>query len=429
MNLIEELRWRGMLADIMPGTEEQLLKEPTTGYVGFDPTAESLHIGSLVPILLLMHMQKAGHKPVALIGGATGMVGDPSGKSDERNLLDEATLQRNVAGIKSQLSRFLNFDESNANAAKLVNNYDWFRDISFISFLRDVGKFLTVNYMMAKDSVRKRIEGDTGISYTEFAYQLMQGYDFYHLYKNEGCKLQFGGSDQWGNITTGTELIRRMTNGEGEAFAFTCPLITKADGGKFGKTEKGNVWLDAGRTSPYQFYQFWLNASDEDAVRWIKIFTFLPKAEIESLTAAHLEAPHQRQLQKKLAEEITVLVHGRQEYDFAVQASEILFGNATTEVIQSLSEAQLLQVMEGVPAHQIERAKVEAGIDAVSLLADAGIFPSRGEARKTLQGGGVSINKQKLEGPDTVVGVDKLLHNKYLLVQKGKRNYFLLQLV
>ena len=429
MNLIEELRWRGMLADIMPGTEEQLLKEPTTGYVGFDPTAESLHIGSLVPILLLMHMQKAGHKPVALIGGATGMVGDPSGKSDERNLLDEATLQRNVAGIKSQLSRFLNFDESNANAAKLVNNYDWFRDISFIGFLRDVGKFLTVNYMMAKDSVRKRIEGDTGISYTEFAYQLMQGYDFYHLYKNEGCKLQFGGSDQWGNITTGTELIRRMTNGEGEAFAFTCPLITKADGGKFGKTEKGNVWLDASRTSPYQFYQFWLNASDEDAVRWIKIFTFLPKAEIESLTAAHLEAPHQRQLQKKLAEEITVLVHGRQEYDFAVQASEILFGNATTEVIQSLSEAQLLQVMEGVPAHQIERTKVEAGIDAVSLLADAGIFPSRGEARKTLQGGGVSINKQKLEGPDTVVGVDKLLHNKYLLVQKGKRNYFLLQLV
>lgn len=429
MNLIEELRWRGMLADIMPGTEEQLLKEPTTGYVGFDPTAESLHIGSLVPILLLMHMQKAGHKPVALIGGATGMVGDPSGKSDERNLLDEATLQRNVAGIKSQLSRFLNFDESNANAAKLVNNYDWFRDISFIGFLRDVGKFLTVNYMMAKDSVRKRIEGDTGISYTEFAYQLMQGYDFYHLYKNEGCKLQFGGSDQWGNITTGTELIRRMTNGEGEAFAFTCPLITKADGGKFGKTEKGNVWLDASRTSPYQFYQFWLNASDEDAVRWIKIFTFLPKAEIESLTAAHLEAPHQRQLQKKLAEEITVLVHGRQEYDFAVQASEILFGNATTEVIQSLSEAQLLQVMEGVPAHQIERAKVEASIDAVSLLADAGIFPSRGEARKTLQGGGVSINKQKLEGPDTVVGVDKLLHNKYLLVQKGKRNYFLLQLV
>lgn len=429
MNLIEELRWRGMLADIMPGTEEQLLKEPTTGYVGFDPTAESLHIGSLVPILLLMHMQKAGHKPVALIGGATGMVGDPSGKSDERNLLDEATLQRNVAGIKSQLSRFLNFDESNANAAKLVNNYDWFRDISFIGFLRDVGKFLTVNYMMAKDSVRKRIEGDTGISYTEFAYQLMQGYDFYHLYKNEGCKLQFGGSDQWGNITTGTELIRRMTNGEGEAFAFTCPLITKADGGKFGKTEKGNVWLDASRTSPYQFYQFWLNASDEDAVRWIKIFTFLPKAEIESLTAAHLEAPHQRQLQKKLAEEITVLVHGRQEYDFAVQASEILFGNATTEVIQSLSEAQLLQVMEGVPAHQIERAKVEASIDAVSLLADAGIFPSRGEARKTLQGGGVSINKQKLEGPDTVVGADKLLHNKYLLVQKGKRNYFLLQLV
>lgn len=429
MNLIEELRWRGMLADIIPGTEEQLLKEPTTGYVGFDPTAESLHIGSLVPILLLMHMQKAGHKPVALIGGATGMVGDPSGKSDERNLLDEATLQRNVEGIKRQLSRFLDFDESNPNAAKLVNNYDWFRDITFIGFLRDVGKYLTVNYMMAKDSVRKRIEGDTGISYTEFAYQLMQGYDFYHLYKNEGCKLQFGGSDQWGNITTGTELIRRMTNGQAEAFAFTCPLITKADGGKFGKTEKGNIWLDAARTSPYQFYQFWLNASDEDAVRWIKIFTFLPKAAIESLIAAHLEAPHLRQLQKKLAEEVTVLVHGRQEYEFALQASEILFGNATTEVIQSLTEAQLLQVMEGVPLYHIDRARVEAGIDAVSLLADAGIFPSRGEARKTLQGGGVSINKQKLEGPDSVVGIDKLLHNKYLLVQKGKRNYFLLQLV
>lgn len=429
MNLIEELRWRGMLADITPGTEAQLLKEPTTGYVGFDPTAESLHIGSLVPILLLMHMQKVGHTPVALIGGATGMVGDPSGKSDERNLLDEATLQRNIAGIKSQLSRFLHFDASQANAAKLVNNYDWFKDISFIGFLRDVGKYLTVNYMMAKDSVRKRIEGETGISYTEFAYQLMQGYDFYHLYKNEGCKLQFGGSDQWGNITTGTELIRRMTNGEGEAFAFTCPLITKADGGKFGKTEKGNVWLDAGRTSPYQFYQFWLNASDEDAVRWIKIFTFLPKEEIESLTAAHTEAPHQRLLQKKLAEEITVLVHGRQEFDFAVQASEILFGNATTEVILSLSETQLLQVMEGVPAHEIARAKVEAGIDAVSLLADSGIFPSRGEARKTLQGGGVSINKQKLDGPDSIIGMDKLLHNKYLLVQKGKRNYFLMQVI
>jgi tyrosyl-tRNA synthetase len=429
MNLIEELKWRGMLQDITPGTEAQLLKEPTTGYVGFDPTAESLHIGSLVPILLLVHMQRAGHKPVALIGGATGMVGDPSGKSDERNLLDEETLQRNISGIKSQLSRFLNFDEGKANAAVLVNNYDWFKEISFIGFLRDVGKFLTVNYMMAKDSVRKRIEGDTGISYTEFAYQLMQGYDFYHLYKTMDCKLQFGGSDQWGNITTGTELIRRMTGGEGEAFAFTCPLITKADGGKFGKTEKGNVWLDAGRTSPYQFYQFWLNASDEDANRWIKIFTFLSKVEIEALAEAHAAAPHQRLLQKKLAEEITVMVHGRKEYDFAVQASEILFGNATTELLQGLSETQLLQVMEGVPMHTIDKSKMDAGIDAVSMLADARIFPSRGEARKTIVAGGVSVNKQKVEAPESIYSSAQLLSNKYLLVQKGKKSYFLLEAI
>lgn len=429
MNLIEELKWRGMLQDMTPGTEAQLLKEPTMGYVGFDPTAESLHIGSLVPILLLVHMQRAGHKPVALIGGATGMVGDPSGKSDERNLLDEATLLRNIAGIKGQLTRFLNFDDSHANPALLVNNYDWFKEISFIGFLRDVGKYLTVNYMMAKDSVRKRIEGDTGISYTEFAYQLMQGYDFYHLYKTMNCKLQFGGSDQWGNITTGTELIRRMTGGTGEAFAFTCPLLTKADGGKFGKTEKGNVWLDAGRTSPYQFYQFWLNASDEDAVRWIKIFTFLSKEEIEALAAAHATAPHLRLLQKKLAEEITVMVHGRSEYDFAVQASEILFGNATTEVLQSLSETQLLQVMEGVPLHNIERSKLEVGLDAVTMLADAGIFPSRGEARKTIAAGGVSINKQKLESADLVFTIAQLLNGKYLLIQKGKKNYFLLEVI
>jgi tyrosyl-tRNA synthetase len=429
MNLIEELKWRGMLQDITPGTEAQLLKEPTAGYVGFDPTAESLHIGSLVPILLLVHMQRAGHKPVALIGGATGMVGDPSGKSDERNLLDEATLQKNIAGIKAQLSRFLTFDEGQANAAILVNNYDWFKEISFIGFLRDVGKYLTVNYMMAKDSVRKRIEGDTGISYTEFAYQLMQGYDFYHLYKTMNCKLQFGGSDQWGNITTGTELIRRMTGGAGEAFAFTCPLITKADGGKFGKTEKGNIWLDARKTSPYQFYQFWLNASDEDAVRWIKIFTFLSKEEIDALALNHASAPHQRLLQKKLAQEITVLVHGSSEYDFAVQASEILFGNATTEVLQNLSEDQLLQVMEGVPLHNMERAKLETGIDAVSMLADAGIFTSRGEARKSLAAGGVSVNKQKVESMDAVFTTAHLLNNKYLLVQKGKKNYYLLEIV
>jgi tyrosyl-tRNA synthetase len=429
-NLIEELRWRGMLADIMPGTEEQLLKEPTTGYVGFDPTAESLHIGSLVPILLLMHMQKAGHRPVALIGGATGMVGDPTGKSEERNLLDDAALSRNIAGIRSQLERFLDFDESKTNGAMLVNNYDWFRDITFIGFLRDVGKFLTVNYMMAKDSVRKRIEGDTGISYTEFAYQLMQGYDFYWLYQNKGVKLQFGGSDQWGNITTGTELIRRMTGGAGEAFAFTCPLITKADGGKFGKTEKGNVWLDANRTSPYQFYQFWLNASDEDAKKWIRIFTFLPRTEVEALVADHDLAPHQRLLQKKLAEEVTVMVHSRADYEFALKASEILFGNATTEVLQSLTEQQLLQVMDGVPAHELERARLEGeGIDAISLLADTGIFPSKGEARKTLQGGGVAVNKQKLEGVDARITARHLLSDKYLLVQKGKKNYYFVTVI
>lgn len=424
-NLIEELRWRGMLQDMTPGTEEQLLKEATAGYVGFDPTAESLHIGSLVPILLLVHMQRSGHKPVALIGGATGMVGDPSGKSEERNLLDEATLARNIAGIRKQLERFLDFDESNPNAASLVNNYDWFKEISFIGFLRDVGKHITVNYMMAKDSVRKRIEGETGISYTEFAYQLMQGYDFYWLFQKKGVKLQFGGSDQWGNITTGTELIRRMTNGEGEAFAFTCPLIKKADGGKFGKTEKGNVWLDPNRTSPYQFYQFWLNASDDDAKGWIKIFTFLPKEEIESLIAAHEAAPHQRILQKKLAEEITVLVHSREDFEFAVKASEILFGNATTEALQSLTEQQLLQVMDGVPAHSFEKEKlVGEGIDAISFLAETGIFPSKGEARKTLQGGGVAINKQKLEGVDARISTVHLLNEKYLLVQKGKKNYY-----
>jgi tyrosyl-tRNA synthetase len=425
MNLIEELRWRGMLADIKPGTEELLLKEPTTGYVGFDPTADSLHIGSLVPILLLVHMQRAGHKPIALVGGATGMVGDPSGKSEERNLLDEATLNRNVEGIKKQLARFLDFNTANPNAAQLVNNYDWFRAFSFIGFLRDVGKHITVNYMMAKDSVRKRIDGETGISYTEFAYQLMQGYDFYWLYKHMDCKLQFGGSDQWGNITTGTELIRRMTGGEGEAFAFTCPLITKADGGKFGKTEKGNVWLDANRTSPYQFYQFWLNASDEDAKKWIKIFTFLPKDEIDQLTLEHEASPHLRLLQKRLAEELTCLVHSRADYEFAVKASEILFGNATTEVLQSLTEAQLLQVIEGVPTLNYAKSQLESGVDVVSFLAESGIFPSKGEARKTVQGGGVAINKQKVEGIDSQVISSQLLNDKYLLVQRGKKNYYL----
>jgi tyrosyl-tRNA synthetase len=425
MNLIEELRWRGMIQEITPGTEEQLLKVRTTGYVGFDPTADSLHIGSLVQILLLVHMQKAGHKPVALVGGATGMVGDPSGKSDERNLLDEATLAKNIAGIQQQLSKFIDFSGTSANAAVMVNNYDWFKEISFISFLRDVGKYLTVNYMIAKESVKKRIEGDTGISYTEFAYQLMQGYDFYYLYKNLGCKLQFGGSDQWGNITTGTELIRRMTKGEGEAFAFTCPLIKKADGGKFGKTEKGNVWLDPRRTSPYQFYQFWLNATDEDTRNWIKIFTFLSREEINALIEAHDAAPNLRLLQKKLAEEVTCLVHSRDDYEFAVKASEILFGNATTDLLQSLSETQLLQVMEGVPTVQIEKSKITDGIDVVSFLADTAIFPSKGEARKTIQGGGVGFNKEKVSGIDVKLSETLLLNNKYLLVQKGKKNYYL----
>lgn len=426
MDLIDELEWRGMLQDVMPGTREQLNKELTTAYIGFDPTADSLHIGSLVPILLLMHLQKAGHRPVALVGGATGMVGDPSMKSEERNLLDEASLQKNVAGIRSQLMQFLDFDESKPNAALMVNNYDWFKEISFIGFLRDVGKHITVNYMMAKDSVRKRIEGDSGISYTEFAYQLMQGYDFYWLYKNLGVKLQMGGSDQWGNITTGTELIRRMTGGEGEAFAFTCKLITKSDGGKFGKTEKGNVWLDPARTSPYQFFQFWLNAADDDASKWIRIFTFLDKETIESIENEHLAAPHLRLLQKTLAREVTTLVHGSDAWEFAVRASEILFGNATAETLLSLDEQQLLQVLEGVPTSNISKSRIIEGYDVVTALADAGVFPSKGEARKMVQGGGVQINKQKVSGADENIDPESLLHGKYLLVQRGKKNYYLL---
>src|SRR6476659_9386749 len=342
MSLVEELRWRGMVQDITPGTEEQLNKEMTSAYIGFDPTADSLHIGSLVPILLLVHLQKAGHKPIALVGGATGMVGDPSGKSEERNLLSEEVLRDNQEGVRKQLEKFLDFDKSKPNCAEMVNNYDWFKDFSFLNFIRDVGKHITVNYMMAKDSVKKRIEGDAGMSFTEFSYQLVQGYDFYWLYTNKNCKLQMGGSDQWGNIVTGTELIRRKANGE--AFAFTCPLITKADGGKFGKTERGNIWLDPQKTSPYQFYQFWLNASDEDAKKWIRIFTLLPMAEIEALTTEHEAAPHLRTLQKKLAEELTCFVHSRSDYEFAVKASDILFGNATTDILKTLSEEQLLQV-------------------------------------------------------------------------------------
>lgn len=421
MNLIEELRWRGMIADIMPGTEEQLLKEITTGYVGFDPTAESLHIGSLVPIILLVHVQKAGHKPIALIGGATGMVGDPSGKSAERNMLDEATLTKNIAGIKSQLEKFLSFDESLPNAAVIINNYDWFKNISFIDFLRDVGKHITVNYMMAKDSVKKRIEGETGISYTEFAYQLMQGYDFYWLYNNLNCKLQFGGSDQWGNMTTGAELIRRKAGGE--AFVFTCPLITKADGGKFGKTESGNVWLSSERTTPYQFYQFWLNTSDADAEKWIKIFTFLTKDIIENLIAEHKSNAAERLLQKTLAKEITILVHGENEYLKAIETTEKLFANANAPA-HTLS-IEDLENMEGVQKINYSINSLNNGIDIISFLAETNIFPSKGEARKMLQNGGVSINREKANDLQQIIQSNLLLHNKYLLIQKGKKNYYL----
>lgn len=423
MTLIEELRWRGMIQDIMPGTEELLNKEMVSGYIGFDPTSDSLHIGSLVPILLLVHLQRAGHKPMALVGGATGMIGDPTGKSEERNLLSEEILAFNQEGVRKQLEKFLDFDPAKPNAAEMLNNYDWFKGISFLNFIRDAGKHITVNYMMAKDSVKKRLEGDTGMSFTEFTYQLIQGYDFYWLYQNKHCKLQMGGSDQWGNITTGTELIRRKAGGE--AFAFTCPLIRKSDGGKFGKTEKGNVWLDPKKTSPYQFYQFWLNASDDDAKTWIKIFTLLPVAEIDALIQSHDEAPHQRALQKKLAEELTCFVHSRADYDFAVKASEILFGNATTETLQSLSEAQLLQVMEGVPTVEIEKAQLEAGYDLVSFLAETQIFPSKGEARKMWQAGGVGLNKEKIPTEKTTLTPADLLQDKYLLVQKGKKNYYL----
>ena len=412
-----------MIQDIMPGTEEQLNKEMTSAYIGFDPTADSLHIGSLVPILLLVHLQKAGHKPYALVGGATGMVGDPSGKSEERNLLSEDILQYNVKCVKAQLEKFLDFDANKKNAAEMVNNYDWFKDFSFLHFIRDVGKHITVNYMMAKDSVKKRLEGDTGMSFTEFTYQLVQGYDFYWLYQNKNCKLQMGGSDQWGNIVTGTELIRRKAGGE--AFAFTCPLITKTDGGKFGKTEKGNIWLDAKKTTPYQFYQFWLNASDEDAKKWIKIFTLLPKEEIESLLTAHETVPHLRALQKKLAEQLTIFVHSKEDLDFAVKASEILFSNDTAEILRSLNEEQLLQVMDGVPTVEFSKQLIAQGYDLISFLAETEIFSSKGEARKMWQGGGVGINKVKLNSDTTTVNSKDLLQDKYVLVQKGKKNYYL----
>lgn len=421
MNLIEELRWRGLIQDIMPGTEEQLQKEMTSAYIGFDPTADSLHIGSLVPILLLVHLQKAGHKPFALVGGATGMVGDPSGKSEERNLLSEEVLKHNQEGVKKQLMQYLDFDPAKPTAAEMVNNYDWFKDLTFLNFIRDVGKHITVNYMMSKDSVKKRLDGETGMSFTEFTYQLVQGYDFYWLYQHKNCKLQMGGSDQWGNIVTGTELIRRKAGGE--AFAFTCPLITKADGGKFGKTESGNIWLDPVRTSPYQFYQFWLNASDTDAEKWIRIFTFLTKDAIVILIAEHRMNPAARVLQKTLAQEITVFVHGLEEYEKAIATTEKLFANQTAAA-ESLS-IEDLEGMDGIVKSNFAKEKIEAGIDVISFLAESAIFTSKGEARKTVQGGGVSINRKKVETIDLKIESALLLHEKYLLVQKGKKNYYL----
>lgn len=427
MNFIEELQWRGMIHTQMPGTEEQLAKEMTAAYVGIDPTADSLHIGHLVSVMMLKHFQRAGHKPIALIGGATGMIGDPSGKSAERNLLDEAALRHNQECIKEQLKKFLDFDSDAENAAELVNNYDWMKDYSFLNFIRDIGKHITVNYMMAKESVKKRLSNDSnvGMSFTEFSYQLLQGYDFLHLYQNNNCKLQMGGSDQWGNITTGTELIRRKTGGE--AFALVCPLITKADGGKFGKTESGNVWLDRRYTSPYKFYQFWLNVSDTDAEKYIKIFTSIDRIEIDSLIAEHSLVPHQRVLQKRLAQEVTIMVHSDEDYLAAVEASAILFGNSTSEALKKLDEETLLAVFDGVPKFCISRSALGSGIKAIDLLTDlASVFPSKGEMRKLVQSGGVSINKEKLENQDELISESNLLNNKYLLVQKGKKNYYLL---
>ena len=423
-NLITELAWRGLIQDMIPGTEEQLCKESTSTYVGFDPTAESLHIGSLIPIIILVHLQKYGHKPIALVGGATGMVGDPTGKSEERNLLSSEVLDKNIAGIKKQLSKFIEFDSNKTNAAELVNNYDWFKNISFIDFIRDAGKHITVNYMMAKDSVKKRLEGDNGMSFTEFCYQLMQGFDFYHLYTHNNCKLQFGGSDQWGNIVTGTELIRRKSGGE--AFAFTCPLLKRADGKKFGKSEKGNVWLDAELTSPYSFYQYWLNTADADAERFLKIFTFLSEKEITELTNEHNGNEHLRILQKRLAEEITCFVHSRSDYEFAVKASSILFNNDTAEILNELTEEQLLQVMDGVPMVEMAKAKILES-DLVTLLSDAQIFASKGEAKKMLIGGGISINKIKVNSVEDKIEATQFLNQKYLLIQKGKKNYYLLK--
>lgn len=430
MNFVEELKWRGMIHDIMPGTEEFLLKEKTAAYVGFDPTADSLHIGHLVGVMMLRHLQNAGHKPIVLIGGATGMIGDPSGKSEERNLLDEQTLRHNQEGMKKQFEKFLDFGSASTNRALMVNNYDWMREYSFLGFIRDIGKHITVNYMMAKDSVKKRLDSDTGqgMSFTEFSYQLVQGTDFLYLYNTYGCKLQMGGSDQWGNIVTGTELIRRKTGGE--AYAMTCPLITKSDGQKFGKTETGNVWLDPAKTTPYQFFQFWLNVADDDAEKFIKIFTMLSHSEIDELVKAHRVEPHLRILQKRLAEEVTVMAHSRQDYEGAVEASQILFGKGTTEQLQRMEESTFLAVFDGVPMYDINPGLLSAGVTISDLCAvHTKITESKGEFRRLVQGGGVSLNKEKIEDPELIIKPDKLLNNKYLLLQKGKKSYYLIRVM
>ena len=427
MNFIEELTWRGMIHSMMPGTEELLAKGMTTAYLGIDPTADSLHIGHLCGVMMLRHFQRCGHKPLALVGGATGMIGDPSGKSAERNLLDEATLRHNQEAIKKQLAKFLDFDSDAPNRAELVNNYDWTKDVTFLDFAREIGKHITVNYMMAKESVQKRLNGEArdGLSFTEFTYQLLQGFDFLTLYNTKNCRLQLGGSDQWGNITTGTELIRRKVGGE--AFALTCPLITKADGTKFGKTESGNVWLDRNRTSPYKFYQFWLNVADADAERYIKIFTSLTKQEIEALVEEHKADPGKRPLQKRLAKELTVMVHSPEDFEAAEAASQILFSNNTAAQLHQLDEQTLLDLFEGVPTFRISRAELEQGIPVLELLAaKTQVFPSKGEARKMVQGNGVSINKEKLTDPNATIGAEALLRDKYIVAQRGKKNYYLI---
>ncbi len=424
-NFVEELKWRGMLHDIMPGTEEQLTKELTSGYIGFDPTADSLHVGHLVQIMTLIHFQRAGHKPYALVGGATGMVGDPSGKSEERNLLSEDSLNHNVQCLKNQLSKFLDFNSNAANAAVMVNNYDWFKEFSFLGFIRDVGKHITVNYMMAKDSVKKRLEGETGMSFTEFSYQLVQGYDFYYLWKHHQCLIQMGGSDQWGNIVTGTEFIRRKDGGS--AFALTTQLIKKADGTKFGKTEGGNIWLDPKKTSPYKFYQFWLNTSDDDAKNFIRIFTLLDQATIEKLEAEHAEAPHLRILQKALANDITTRVHSAEALEMAIKTSEFLFGNGDLKFLESLNQEEVLEVFDGLPQFNIDKNRLSEGLNIVDLLAEhTKVFPSKGEAKKMIQGGGVSMNKEKINSADDVINANRLINGKYLVAQKGKKNYFLI---